>query len=107
MSNVYLNKHCKIKNLLEYGFRKNKKYYELIKPIYINNNCPVISVKFIISLDDSFIDYDVINNNSGELYTHFYNREYGNQKQNKVLKIIINELNKILKEMKSRNIISG
>lgn len=106
MYDIYLNKNCKISDLIECGFRKNKNYYILNTPVYTNNSYPAISVKIIISLDNNHIDYDVINNNSGELYTHFYNRKYGNQEHNQVLLIIINELNKIFKKLNDKRIIS-
>ena len=48
----------------------------------------------------------MIDNNSGELYTHLYNRMYSNPKHNKVLKKIIKELNIHLGRMKNAGIIS-
>ena len=107
MSEANLNKSYKLDDLIKYGFRKCGTNYRLNLPLYKYKNIPVIIVNFIISTSDNYIGYDVIDNNSGGVYTHFYNRSYSNPKHNKVLKKVILEINKCLESMKNANIISN
>ena len=76
MWEIKLHKNCKIKDLTKYGFKKYGFNYKLSIPLYKYKNAPVISASFMISMNDNYIGYDVIDNNSGEIYTHFYNRTY-------------------------------
>ncbi|MCI8579211.1 MAG: hypothetical protein HFH04_00425 [Dorea sp.] len=106
MWEINLHKECKKDDLAEYGFRKCGAEYRLNIPLYKYKHTPIISVNFVVSIFDNYIGYDVIDNNSGELYTHLYNRMYSNPKHNKVLKKIIKELNIHLERMKNVGIIS-
>lgn len=106
MWEINLHKECKKDDLTKYGFRKCGVAYRLNIPLYKYKNTPVISANFVVLLSDNYIGYDVIDNNSGELYTHLYNRLYSNPKCNKVLKKIIKELNIILEKMKNSELIS-
>lgn len=65
----------------------------------------ILSLICLISISD--MRYDVIDNNSGEMYGHLYNRMYTNPKYNKVLKKVIRELNAIFRKMKNVGIISN
>lgn len=105
MWEINLHKNYNINDFIKYGFRKYGTIYKLNIPLYKYKITPVISVNFMVFIPDNYIGYDVIDNNSGELYTHFYNRIYTNPKRNKVLKKIIDELNKHLEEMKNLGII--
>lgn len=106
MCEIVLNKDYKTDDLIKYGFKKYGTNYRLNIPLYRYKDIPVVSASFIISVSDNYIGYDVIDNNSGEIYTHFYNRTYTNPKHNKVLKVVIKELNLNLEKMKRLNIIS-
>ena len=66
----------------------------------------VISVSFITSDSYDYIGYDIIDCNSGELYIHFYDRDYGNSKDNIVLQKVIYELNNQFEKMKNEKIIA-
>lgn len=106
MYKISLYKNCDSNDLIKYGFKKCGSNYKLNIPLYKYKNIPVISVNFIISDSYDYIGYDVIDCNSGELYIHFYNREYSNSKSNIVLKKVIKELNRLFDKMKNEKIIS-
>lgn len=104
-----LCKECSAEELLKYGFKKcgvNNEMYKISIPLYRYKKIPVISVIFFVFVSEKYISYDVIDNNSGSIYIHLYNRNHSNPKRNKVLKSVINELNKCFENMKKANIIS-
>lgn len=106
MYRIKLHKSCDINNILKYGFKKIGSNYKLNVPLYRYKNTSVVSVNFVISESCDYIGYDIIDCNSGELYIHFYNREYSNSKNNVVLKKVIKELNIQLQKMKDEKVIS-
>ncbi len=106
MWEINLYKDYNINDLIKHGFKKYGMVYKLNIPLYKYKNIPVISVNLTVSTSDNYIGYDVIDNNSGELYTHLYNRMYANSKHNKVLKEVIKKLNKSFEKLKDAKIIS-
>lgn len=76
-------------------------------PLYMYKEHPVIEAKFTISLEEQYIHYDIINSDLDSIYAAFYDSEYSNANENKVLKIVKKNLNKIIRSMELANIISG
>lgn len=107
MWKINLHKDCQVDDLINYGFKKFGTIYKWSIPLYKYKHIPVINVNFAVSISDGYIGYDIIDNNSGGLYIHLYNRKYSNPKRNKVLKNVIKELNLHLEKMKNTGIISN
>lgn len=106
MYKIKLHKDCDSSDVIKFGFKKYGTNYRLNVPLYKYKNTPIISVSFAITESFEYIGFDIIDCNSGDLYIHFYNREYSNSKNNAVLKKVIQELNNQFQKMKSAKIIT-
>lgn len=83
--------------LKDKGFRysQENQYYTYNFPVHKYNKKPVITCQVFV-YEDNTIKYDVINASNGELYSSYYNKEYGrNDLSNKINKIINSEFKKI------------
>lgn len=105
MDQFKLHSTCNDKRLQDYGFRKQKNNYILAIPLYMYNAQPVIEARFLISLEDSYIHCDIIDTNSDTIYAAFYDNEYSNPEDNRVLKITKSNLNKNIQLMVNAKII--
>lgn len=102
MNKIRLNKTVTQKKLLTFGFQKYGSSYRLIVPVCTYNAKPTITVDFYIDLNNGLFEYEVIDQNSQNLYNPYYVREYGrNDIANQADQII----QKYLQEMQDTKII--
>ena len=105
MKQLKLSKDCSHEVLTSFGFRKHGLNYKLNIPLYTYKKIPVISVHFLVSGLDNYIGYDVIDDNSGTIYSAYYDASLKND--NKVLDKIKKKLEEIFEEMTEKNILKG
>ena len=87
----------------DYGFVKHGLNYKLSIPLYAYKRTPVISVNFLVSGTNDYIGYDVIDNNSGIIYSAYY--DTSQISENKVLDKIKRKLDEVFEEMVEKNIL--
>ena len=105
MNALKLHKKCSHEKLISFGFKKMGLKYKLTIPLYKYKNIPVIAANFTIIPVENYMGCDVIFCKDNSLYTAFYEREYGNSKKNKVLKVVDNQLQKEINNMREKEII--
>ena len=103
MKQLRLDKRCTPKFLQDYGFAKHGLNYKLSIPLYAYKRTPVISVNFLVSGTNDYIGYDVIDNNSGIIYSAYYDTRQISE--NKVLDKIKRKLDEVFEEMVEKNIL--
>lgn len=74
---IKINKTVTHTRLISFGFRKYGKTYRLSVPICMYNGKPTLSLDFIINIEEKSFQYEIIDNNTGTLYSSFYNQRYG------------------------------
>lgn len=105
MKQLKLSKECSHDKLAQYGFKKFGLNYKLNIPLYTYKKTPVISAHFLVSSLDNYIGYDVIDDNSGTIYSAYYDTDL--KTENKVLDKIKKKLEEIFEEMTEKNILKG
>ena len=103
MKQLRLDKRCTPKILQDYGFVKHGLNYKLSIPLYAYKRTPVISVNFLVSGTNDYIGYDVIDNNSGIIYSAYY--DTSQISENKVLDKIKRKLDEVFEEMVEKNVL--
>lgn len=90
-------------SLISKGFKYNRNLYEPSDEVYtyrfplmFYNKIVVIECIINVFIETGLVNISVINSNTRELYAPFYDREYGEYYN---IKIIDNKLNKKLKEL--------
>ena len=97
MKEYELHKNCTHEILIKNGFKKYGQVYRLNTPLYEYKNYPTVSVEFQVSFPNTF-EYEVVDNNSENIYVSFYNPTEADKKNNLVLKKVKRNLKKKLKE---------
>ncbi len=104
MKELKLCKECNHDKLVNFGFKKYGTTYRMTIPIYsYHDDVAVISVSFYISTLDNYIGYDVIDNNTGMIYSPYYNNTYSSS-NNFVLRKINRKINKIINDLEKNKI---
>lgn len=103
MKELKLCKECNHEKLIDFGFRKYGTMYRLTVPIYSYHDMAVISVSFGVSALDNHIGYDVIDNNTGMIYSPYYNNSYSSS-GNLVLKKVNRNVNKVIRALEENQI---
>lgn len=98
MKEYKLHKKCTHEMLIKNGFKKYGQVYRVSISLYEYKNYPTVSVEFQASFPDTF-EYEVIDNNSENIYVSFYNPTEADKKNNLVLKKVKRNLKKKLKEL--------
>lgn len=103
MISITYNSICTEKMLKDYGFSKNNNLYKISKPLYENNGIPLIILSLVVDMNNQYVGYDIIDQNTKLLYFAFYDQTQNNQ--NVVLHKVENKLQEILRDMDQKNIL--
>lgn len=93
---IKINKSVTHTRLISFGFRKYGKTYRLSVPICLYKGRPTLSLDFLINIEEKSFQYEVIDNNTGSLYSSFYNQRYG---KNYVVDTTKKKLNEYINKM--------
>ena len=93
---IKINKTVTHTRLISFGFRKYGKTYRLSVPICIYKGNPTLSLDFIINIEEKSFQYEIIDNNTGALYSSSYNQKYG---RNYVVNATQKKLNEYINKM--------
>ena len=104
MKEYRLHNDCTHEQLIKNKFKKYGQVYRLNIPLYEYKNYPTVSAEFQISLPNTF-EYEVVDNNSENIYVSFCNPTEADKKNNLVLKKVKRNLKKKLKELSELGII--
>ena len=104
MKPLKLSSKCNHDVLIDYGFKKTGMNYKMFIPLYKHKDETMIEVEFLVSCLDNYIGFDVLDVCNKTLYTAFYDTEYAGPSF--VLTCVKDNLDRILKDMASKNIIT-
>lgn len=93
---IKINKTVTHTRLISFGFRKYGKTYRLSVPICMYKGKPTLSLDFIINIEEKSFQYEIIDNNTGTIYSSFYNQRYG---RSYVVNTTQKKLNEYIKKM--------
>lgn len=94
---IKVNKTVTHTRLISFGFRKYGKTYRLSVPICMYKGNPTLSLDFIINIEEKSFQYEIIDNNTGNLYSSFYNQRYGRNYVVNTTQVKLNEyINKMI-----------
>lgn len=93
---IKINKTVTHTRLISFGFRKYGKTYRLSVPICMYKGRSTLSLDFIINIEEKSFQYEIIDNNTGTLYSSFYNQRYG---RNYVVNTTQKKLNEYINKM--------
>lgn len=78
MKQLKLNNKCNHDTLINFGFKKYGMNYKMFIPLYQKNDETLIEAEILISLDDNYIGYDVLDVCHKTIYTAFYDKDNSN-----------------------------
>lgn len=96
MQGMKVNKTVTHTRLISFGFKKYGKIYRLSVPVCLYKGRPTLSLDFLINIEEKSFQYEVIDNNTGSLYSSFYNQRYG---KNYVVDTTKKKLNEYINKM--------
>lgn len=96
MQGMKVNKTVTHTRLISFGFRKYGKIYRLSVPVCLYKGRLTLSLDFLINIEEKSFQYEVIDNNTGSLYSSFYNQRYG---KNYVVDTTKKKLNEYINKM--------
>ena len=96
MQAIKVNKTVTHTRLMSFGFRKYGTTYRLSVPICLYKGRSTLSLDFSINMEEKSFQYEIIDNNTGSLYSSFYNQRYG---KNYVVDTTKKKLNEYIKKM--------
>ena len=103
MNNLYLYKDCNHHKLIEHGFKQSGNNYRYTLPVYTKDNECFVEAEFLVSLQENYIGYDIVDTCNNTLYHPFYDDSYS--QNNLVVEMIEKNLSHELQRMYENHII--
>lgn len=98
-----LSQRCNQKNLSKFGFKQYGSNFKNIFPLFIHNGETLIQAEFLVSLQDNYIGYDIIDVCNDTLYLPYYDTSFSNN--NIVLEKVKKNFNELITGFAKKNII--
>lgn len=103
MRTLKLSQRCNQKNLSKFGFKQYGNNFKNVFPLFIHNGETLIQAEFLVSLQDNYIGYDIIDVCNDTLYLPYYDTSFSNN--NLVLEKVTKNLNEVIRNFAQKNII--
>ena len=105
MRQLKLSNNCNHDTLINFGFKKYGTSYKMFVPLYQKNTEALIECEILVSLEEKYIGYDILDTCNKTLYMAYYDKDSRCHLKNVVLKNIKEEVRKLFVRLEGAKIL--